>query len=147
LACRTIAKDLAFGAGSYALPSVGTASFSFAVALAPHSPSTYVGQLNVITPGKWWFEGNVTSYGKTGSGHGLLAGTGSLYSWNSTLDRGHGGWQLVKTGVTRNATANAASKTTSASFGIDIADTPTSGQPALPNTSPIALSSGGIFIT
>src|SRR5580658_4228700 len=70
----TIAKDLAFGAGSYAVPSAGTASFGFAVALAPHSPSTYLGQLNVITPGKWWFEGNVTSYGKTGSGHGLLAG-------------------------------------------------------------------------
>ena len=147
MACRTIAKDLAFGAGSYAVPSAGTASFGFAVALAPHSPSTYLGQLNVITPGKWWFEGNVTSYGKTGSGHGLLAGTGSLYSWNSTLDRGHGGWQLVKTGVTCNATANAASKTTFASFGFDIAYTPTSGQPALPSTSPIALSSGGIFIT
>src|SRR5580693_228756 len=72
---------------------------------------------------------------------------GCLYSWNSTLDRGHGGCQLVKTGVTCNATANAASKTTFASFGFDIAYTPTSGQPALPNTSPIALSSGGIFIT
>ena len=115
MACRTIAKDLAFGAGSYAVPSAGTASFGFAVALAPHSPSTYLGQLNVITPGKWWFEGNVTSYGKTG--------------------------------VTCNATANAASKTTFASFGFDIAYTPTSGQPALPSTSPIALSSGGIFIT
>jgi hypothetical protein len=97
-ACRTIARDLAFGAGSYAVPGAGTASFGFAVALAPHSQSTYVGQLNVITPGKWWLQGNVTGFGNAGSGHGVLAATGSLCSWNSTLDRGHGGWQFVKAG-------------------------------------------------
>jgi hypothetical protein len=139
--------QLAFGAGSYVVPGAGTASFGFAVALARHSTSTYVGQLNVVTAGKWLFQANVTSYGKTGSAHGLLAGTGSLYSWNSKLDRGRGGWQLVKTGVTCNATANAGTRSTAASFGIEIAYTPTSGQPALPDTSPIALSHGGIFIT
>lgn len=66
---------------------------------------------------------------------------------DSTLNKGRGGWQLVKSGVTYTATANAATKTTSASFGINIAYTPISGQPALLNSSPIALSAGGIFIT
>ncbi len=44
--------------------------------------------------------------------------------------------------VTCKATANAATKTIPASFGINIAGTPTSGQPALPNSSPITLSRG-----
>jgi hypothetical protein len=124
---------------------VGQTSFGFVVAQVPKN--TYWGQLNAVTPGKWWFRANVTSYGKTSSTQALLAGTGSLYSWNSTLNRGHGGWQLVKSNVTYKATANAATKTTSASFGITIAYTPTSGRPALPNSAPIALSRGGIFIT
>ena len=139
--------QLAIGSGLYTVPGAGTASFGFAVALARRSSSTYVGQLNVVTAGKWWFQGDVTSYGKTGSTHGLLAGTGSLYSWNSTLDRGRGGWQLVKTGVTCTATANAGTKATPSSFGIDIAYSPKSGQPALPNSSPITLTRGGIFIS
>jgi hypothetical protein len=69
-----------------------------------------------------------------------------LYWWNSTLNKGHGGWQLVKSNVTYAATANAATKTTPASFGLNIAYTPSLGQPALPNSVPIALSLGGIFI-
>jgi len=37
----------------------------------------------------------------------LLSGTGSLYLWNASLNRRHGGWTLVKTGVAYKATANA----------------------------------------
>jgi hypothetical protein len=141
----TAPGQLAFGSGWYTIPGVGKTSFGFVVAQVPKN--TYWGQLNLVTPGKWWFQANVTSYGKTRSTQGLLGGTGSLYLWNSTLNKGHGGWQLVASGVTYKATANAATRTTPASFGINIARTPTSGQPALPNSSPIALSSGGIFIT
>jgi hypothetical protein len=49
----------------------------------------------------------------------------------------------VKSGVTYQATANAATKQAAASFGITINDTPASG---LPNSAPIALSQGGIVI-
>ena len=72
---------------------------------------------------------------------------GSLYSWNSKLDRAHGGWQLIKTGVTCNATANGGTKSTPCQFRHRHCLHATSGQRALPNTSPIALSSGGILIT
>jgi YVTN family beta-propeller protein len=139
--------QLAFGAGWYTVANVGQTSFGFVVAPAPHSTSTERGQLNVVTPGKWWFQASVTSYGKTSSTQGLLAGTGSLYVWDPTVNEHRGGWHLVTSKVTYKATANAATKTTAASFGINIADTPTPAQPALPNSSPTALSRGRIFIT
>ena len=139
--------QLAFGGGSYTVPNLGQTSFALVVALAPHSKTTYQGVLDVILSGKWWFQANVTSYGKTSSTQGLFAGDGSLYLWSSTLNKGHGGWQLLASGVNYKATANATTKTTLGSFGINIAYTPTSGQPALPNSSPITLSRGAIFIT
>jgi hypothetical protein len=141
----TTPGQFAFGGGWYTVAGVGKTSFGFVVAQGPKS--TYTGQLSVVTPTKWWFQASVASFGLTSTAQGLLAGTGSLYSWGSALNKGHGGWQLVKSGVTYKATANAATKTTAASFGITIAYTPTSGQPALPNSSPVALSQGGIVIT
>jgi hypothetical protein len=85
-----------------------------------------------------------SSFGLTSTTQALLAGTGSLYAWNPALNRRHGGWQLVKAGVTYKATANATTKQATASFGITINYTPASG---LPSSPPIALSRGGIFIT
>ena len=84
----------------------------------------------------------MTSYGKTSKAQGLLAGTGSLYSWNSTLNKGPGGWQLVASGVAYKATANAGTNST-ASFAIVINYTAS----GLPNSStPIALTREGITI-
>jgi hypothetical protein len=82
--------QFAFGGGWYKIPGVGLTSFDFVVAQGPKS--TYTGELNVVTPGSWWFQANVTSYGKTSTTQALLAGTGSLYSWSrpSTRDAGAG---------------------------------------------------------
>src|SRR5262249_6376784 len=93
------AGTFAVGVGSYTPSvSVGTTSFGFVAAQGPKS--TYVGLLNVVTPNRWWYQANVTSYGKTSKTQGQLAGTGTLYSWNATLNKGRGGWQLVASGVT-----------------------------------------------
>jgi hypothetical protein len=136
--------QFAFGSGLYTVPSVGGTSLGFVVV---QTKRAYIGELNVVTPGKWWFQANVTSFGLTSTTQGLLAGTGSLYWWNSTLNRGHGGWQLGKSGVAYKATANAGTNST-ASFGINISCTPVSPQPTtLPNSSPVALTRGGIIIT
>ena len=96
----------------------------------------------MVVPNESWYQANVTSYGKTSTTQGLLAGIGSLYSWNSALNKGHGGWQLVASGVTYKATANAGTNST-ASFGIMI----NSAARGLPNSStPITLTRGGITI-
>ncbi len=138
--------QFAFGFGTYTpAAGVGPTSFGFVVS---HSKSSYQGELNVVTPGKWWFQANISSFGLTGTTQALLGGTGTLYWWNTTLNRGHGGWQLAKSGVSYKATANAATKTTAASFGITVTYTPGSGQPTLlPNSSPVAISKGTITIT
>ena len=143
----TVPGEVAFGGGSYT-PSLGPTSFGFFV-LPGHSNGTYAGQLNLVTPGKWWFQANVTGYVKAGS-QGQLAGTGSLSWWNATLNHGHGGWVLAKSGVAYKAIANASTKTTPASFGINIAYiyTPAAGEPtSLPNSSPLRLTRGGITIS
>ena len=138
---------LAFGAGFYAVPGVGPTSFGFVTALVPRTRS-YVGALTVTTAGRWLFQANVTGYSKTNTGQGLLIGKGALYWWNPTLNRKRGGWQLAQSGVAYKATANAATRTSPASFGISISYTPVSSQPTvLPNSSPIALSRGSIVIS
>ena len=143
----TVPGQLAFGYGSYNVPSLGATSFGFVVSLAPGPKISYVGQLDVVTPGKWMFQANVTSFGLTSSTQGLLGGTGNLYWWDSALNKGHGAWTLAKSGVSYNATANAASKAIPASFGITISYTPVSPEPTpLPNSSPIALSKGAILV-
>ena len=83
----------------------------------------------MVAPGKWLFQANVTSFGLTSTTQALLAGTGSLYSWGSALNRGHGGWQLVKSNVTYKAIANAAAKAAAASFGTTIDSAPWPGLP------------------
>jgi len=140
--------QLAFGGGSYKVPNAGNTSFAFVVARVGHSTATYKGVLDVVTPKKWWFQADVTSYVKSSTTQGLLSGTGSLYWWNSTLNKGHGGWQLAKSDVSYTATANAATKKVPASFGIAISYTPVPPQPTpLPNSAPVALTRGGITIT
>ena len=70
-----------------------------------------------------------------------------MYWWNTSLNHGQGAWQLAKSGVTYTATANAASKSAAASFGITINYTPVPPQPAsLPNSAPQALSKGVIVL-
>ncbi len=102
----------------------------------------------MVTPGEWWFQANVTSYGKTSSTQGLLGGTGTLYWWESALNKGHGAWQLAKSGVSFTATANAGTKTSVASFGVTINYTPVPPQPSpLPSSLPMALAKGGIVIS
>jgi len=143
----TIPGQVALGYGSYALPVLGQTSFGLVVALVPHTASRYVGQLDVVTPGKWCLQATVTGYGRTSSSQGLLSGTGTLSWWDSTLNRGRGGWRVARSGVSYSATANAATSTTPASFGITIAYTPVPPQPApLPTSAPVSLTRGRIVI-
>ena len=116
------------------------------VAKGPYG--NYIGQLDIVTPGKWWFQANITSYGKTSSTQGLLGGTGALYWWDSARNKGHGAWQVAKSVVSFSATANAGNKTSAASFGVTINYAPVSPQPSpLPSSPPAALTEGGIVIS
>ncbi|MGD1050118.1 MAG: hypothetical protein ABR947_03510 [Solirubrobacteraceae bacterium] len=141
----TAPGQFALGYGSYTpAASLGSTSFGFVVSQTKKgTATTYTGQLGLVTPGKWLFQANVTSFGLTSRTQGLLGGTGSLYWWNSSFNRGRGGWQLAASGVAYKATANAATKTTPASFGITITYKPVSPQPSsLPNSSPVTLAKG-----
>ncbi len=136
----------AFGAGRYTVPDLGQTNFGFEASLVPHSKSVYVGQLDVVTPGYWWFQADVTSDGITSPTQAILGGTGTLYWWNPSLNRGHGGWAGAAPNLTYKATANAATKSTKASFGVEFTFTPTGSEPKVPPTSPPeTLSSGGII--
>jgi|HubBroStandDraft_5_1064220.scaffolds.fasta_scaffold03959_4 hypothetical protein len=144
----TVSGQAAVGDGWYSIPGAGLTNFGFVVALKAHTASTYTGALAVIIPGKWLFQANVTSYGKTSSTQGLLGGTGTLYWWNAALNHGRGAWQLAKSGVTYTATASAATKSAAASFGITIKYTPAPPQPtSLPDSAPLALSKGVIVLS
>jgi hypothetical protein len=144
----TVPGQLAFGDGSYAIPGVGQTSFGFVVALKPHTTNTYIGQLAVALPGKWLFQADVTSYTRSGSTSGLLAGTGTLYWWNTALNHSRGGWQLAASGVAYTATATASTKSGPASFGIKISYAPVSPQPgSVPSSAPLALAKGVIVLT
>jgi len=145
----TTPGQFAVGYGSYTpTASLGATSMGFVVSRTTKGTSTtYAGQLGVVAPGKWLFQASVTSFGMTSSAQGLLGGTGSLYWWNSTLNKGHGGWQLAKSGAAYKATANATTKTTPGSFAITITYTPVSPQPSsLSNSSAVTLTKGAITI-
>ncbi len=144
----TAPGQLAFGYGRYNPPS-GPISFGFVVAHARRSTTSYVGQLDVVTPGKWWFQANVTRLGLAGTTRGFLAGTGSLYWWNTAANRGHGAWQLAARGIVYQATGNEATKTSTASFGITFTYAPTGSQPSTLPTSatPLPVTRGVITIT
>jgi hypothetical protein len=135
-----------FGGGRYVVPRLGNTNFGFEASLAPKSKTAYVGQLDVITPGYWMFQANVTSDGITSATQALLGGTGTLYWWNTTLNKNHGGWSVAASNLTYKATANAATKTAPASFGIQYTFTPGGSEPKVTQSSPPeTLSSGGII--
>jgi hypothetical protein len=144
----TVSGQFAFGFGRYN-PAIGASSFGFVVVeTRSRSTTSYSGQLNVVTPGKWWFEARVTNIGLTSSSQALLSGTGNLFWWNTSLSRGHGGWQLATSGLAYTATANAATRAAAASFGISFTYTPTARQPpVLPTSATTPLTQGAIFIT
>lgn len=135
----------ALGAGTYARPT-GAVEFAFVVGLLPKSATKYSGGLSIVENGKWWFAGGLTSYTKSGN-QGVTTGSGTLYSWNQSLNHSRGGWSLVKSGVAVTATFTATSKTSHGAFGVQIAYTTTSGQPALPNSTPIAIQCGAIVVS
>jgi Putative Ig domain len=64
----------AFGGGWYNVPGVGQTGFAFVVARVPHSSGTYKGVLEVVTPGRWWFQANVTHYAKSSTTRGCCPG-------------------------------------------------------------------------
>jgi MBG domain (YGX type) len=141
----SIPGTAAAGAGKYSASGAGAVSMGFVVAQAAHG--SYTGQLSILNTGRWWFVASVSSYTKSSSTAGTVSGTGTLSWWNPTLNHGHGGWQVAATGVGYTANFTATTKTAVASFGIKIAYTPAAGQPSpLPNSEPVALTSGGILM-
>ena len=135
----------AAGAGSYTVAG-GAVSFGFIVAQIPHT-SRYLGAISLVAAGGWRLAGTLSGYAMTSATQGTLTGTGSLYWWDKTLNHGHGGWQLAKTGVAFTDGFTATAKTSPGSFGIQISYTPVSPQPAtLPNSSPVTLKSGKIVM-
>jgi YVTN family beta-propeller protein len=133
------------GAGSYPLAG-GAVSFGFIVAQIPHT-SRYQGAISLVSASGWRLAGTLSGYATSSATQGTLTGPGSLYWWDKTLNHGHGGWQLAKTGVAFTAGLTATAKTSPGSFGIQISYTPVPPQPAtLPNSSPVTLKSGKIMM-
>ena len=59
-----VTGQFAFGGGRYTVRGVVQTSFGFVVTQGPKG--TYTGRLSVVTPGKWRFQANVTSFGLAG---------------------------------------------------------------------------------
>jgi YVTN family beta-propeller protein len=136
----------AAGAGSYPVTGAGTVRVGFIVAQIPHT-SSYRGGISLVSTGGWRLAGTLSRYAMSSATQGTLTGTGSLYWWDKSLNRGHGGWQLARTGVAFTAGFTATTKTAPGSFGIQISYTPVSPQPApLPDSSPVTLKSGVIVM-
>lgn len=131
---------LATGAGVYSLPSpVGQVAIAFFTAQVPHKPGTYTGGLALVNRHRWRFSASITSYVTTSPPEGIVQGTGVLYWWNTSLDRGCGAWVVAARGVSFTATFTPTSKSSPGTFGIEIDYTPESSQPSpLPNSSPTA---------
>jgi MBG domain (YGX type)/Putative Ig domain len=137
----------AIGAGTYTVSAAGAVAMGFVVAQVPKTTS-YTGKLAIVNGSRWSFSASVTSYTKSSSTAGKLAGTGTLSFWNPTLNKGHGGWQVAATRVSYTAVFTATTKTAKASFGITIAYTPSAGQPSpLPNSGATTLTTGGITMS
>jgi hypothetical protein len=94
--------DSATGGGWYT--QNGRLNFGFTVRKVPNVlPLQYKGQVLIHNNGKWRFKGSLTSYvlGTSGAtaGLGTAGGTGDLFKWNSLLNGGTGGWELVAPGI------------------------------------------------
>ena len=138
------AGKVAAASGWYNLPGSGKVTFALVVATLPHSKAPTSAGILTLSTSQWKFAGTVSSYVMTG-GAGSVTGTGLLYWWNSSLNKGKGGWQLAKSGVSYTASFTATTTGKSGqpgSFGINIAYSPVAPQPALPNSAPAALGGG-----
>ena len=140
----------ATGGGWYTLSGVGRSNFGFTVRKATSTPLTYKGQFLLINNGKWRLKGVLDSYSKT-STNGASNGTGTLFAWDPALNGGLGDWVVEQAGVkfTISFTDGGSGGKKSATpdkFGIHIDYRPAAGDPAMPNTKPIALKGGDIKV-
>ena len=141
------AGKTASASGWYNLAGAGKVMFSLAAnPVAQSSPPSYTGTFT-LSDSQWQLTGTVSRYVLTSGGAGSVTGTGSLSVWDPSLNKGKGGWQLVKSGVSFTASFTRALTMPSgkpASLGVNIIYSPTSSQPALPNSTPQTLGGGSI---
>jgi hypothetical protein len=127
--------------------AAGKVTFAFAAWLAPHSQTSYVGELSLVNDRRWQLLASVSGYSKSSSTNATLSGKGNLYWWNPTLNHSVGGWALAASNVSYTATYAATTKTSPGTLGVSIAYTPAKGQPTpLPNSAPITLTTGHITV-
>jgi hypothetical protein len=137
----------ATGLGTFSVAGAGSASFSFSVARALLAPGGYLGQLTLVNEHRWQFIANVTSYSKSSSLAGNLAGTGSLYYWQQSLNFGLGGWVLAGSNVAYTAHFTAKLLALGGTFDVQIAYTPVAPQPSpLPNSTVLEPFAGGAIV-
>jgi hypothetical protein len=137
-----------WGWGLYTVPAAGKVTFAFAAWLAPHSQTSYVGELSLVNDRRWQLLASVSGYSKSSSTNATLSGKGNLYWWNPTLNHSVGGWALAASNVSYTATYAATTKTSPGTLGVSIAYTPAKGQPTpLPNSAPITLTTGHITVS
>ncbi len=136
----------AAGSGTYSVPGTGKVTFTLAAGPVPHSSShAYVGVAD-IGSSQWNLVGTISQYATT-AGAGSVTGKGLLYWWNTSLNKGKGGWQLVKSGVVFTASFSSTVKGKNGSpgsFGVNIVYSPVAPQGALPDSAPLALTSGTV---
>jgi len=141
------AGKAASGSGWYNLSGAGKVMFSLAANPVAHSnPPSYTGTFT-LSDSQWQLTGTVSRYVLTSGDAGSVTGTGSLSWWNPTLNKGKGGWQLAKSGVSFTASFTRTLIVPNgkpASIGINIAYSPVSPQTALPNSTPQSLGGGSI---
>jgi len=135
----------ASASGTYSLTGQGKVTFSLTAAT---SSAKTTGQI-IVSTGQWQFTGTVSSYVIAGSA-GSATGSGQLSLWNQSLNKGKGGWQLVASGVSITASFTASVTGPSkvpGTFGVNIVYSPTSSQPALPNSAPQSIGGGNIKVS
>ncbi len=93
----------ASASGWYNVAGAGKVAFSLAASLVAHtSPPAYTGTFT-LSDSQWQLTGTVSRYVLTGAGAGSVTGTGTLQWWNPSLNKGKGGWQVAKSGVSFTA--------------------------------------------
>jgi hypothetical protein len=134
------------GGGWYSLPGSGRVNFAFEINKQKRS-GVYKGQALIQNTRKWRLKGKLTRCVKTGSS-GAASGSGSLYVWDQTLNGGLGDWKLAAADVPYTLSfvdppkGKAKGKGKPAAkdmLGVRIAYATAAGQPALPNSVPVAV--------
>jgi hypothetical protein len=136
----TIFGNSVRAAASYDIPSGPSVTFTMSLKDSPTGQLT--GSLKLASAEQWRIGGRVTSYVGNSPTSGTAGGFGRLEVWNSALHKGSGAWQEMATGVPFQVVFDSNAET----FGIQIAYTPTSGQPPLPNSGPEPLVLGSLRI-